>query len=504
MAYTEGGRIDAADYNQFVSGTNSTNINQVWADTYGQQALPAVSVGQKVFASNWQNFDDTLTKVANHQGTPFEPVGPGGFIPTAQIFPIEGYDIDVAAMIQNQFNAVAVGPLTTGDTSNTSVPDQNTLNTWTINPIEQNFVSREGITWVDYLDSNNVRQFELYTVGLGGTFQRSTNNGQTWTQVVSTTDNLKKIASSRSLQDGVFFAVGTNKALWECDRTAAVASFAKINSSVLPGASNLVYQSVACSGERAVVVGDSGHIMTNYDSFNNPIFWTSRTSGTTNSLRDVIFASQSVIIAVGLNGTILRSANSGSTWTTISSPAGTLSLYGLARHPDLNIIIAVGQSGIILRSTDSGQSWTVVNGGVSPTPTLWCVEWVGDRFIAASRSASRGTEGSWVSTDGSVWSAGPDLMPGFIADRIYDIASPPTNTSSNISYTVAVGDPLFEPVQGIFYSTVGRSYIRRWAYQFVTRFTFESENKARIFFNAGGLIEIRLSKSSTGAPGDIG
>ena len=64
MAYQQGGKIEASDYN-----TLAGNLNDVLADI-GQTALPTnFTSGGKVFASDWTTLIQKISAVANHQGT---------------------------------------------------------------------------------------------------------------------------------------------------------------------------------------------------------------------------------------------------------------------------------------------------------------------------------------------------------------------------------------------------------------------------------------------------
>ena len=61
-----------------------------------------------------------------------------------------------------------------------------------------------------------------------------------------------------------------------------------------------------------------------YASSDNGSSWTSRTSGTTNSLRGVAFGNNT-FVAAGVDGTILTSSDNGTTWTSRTS--GTTNLF---------------------------------------------------------------------------------------------------------------------------------------------------------------------------------
>jgi photosystem II stability/assembly factor-like uncharacterized protein len=94
-------------------------------------------------------------------------------------------------------------------------------------------------------------------------------------------------------------------------------------------------------------------------------------SGTLSTLYGIVFIENAgaPLVAVGENGTILRTSNKGATWTPIQS--GTVAtLYGVTDDH------VVGDSGIILRTSDVGLTWIRV-----PAVTL-------QRLRGVSRSTS--------------------------------------------------------------------------------------------------------------------
>lgn len=75
-------------------------------------------------------------------------------------------------------------------------------------------------------------------------------------------------------------------------------------------------------------------------------------------LTDIALGTQSMSTCVGSDGTILRSIDTGKSWTPISS--GTLEyLHAVAISTDGRRQVAVGTNGIALLSTDAGMSWSV-------------------------------------------------------------------------------------------------------------------------------------------------
>jgi len=80
------------------------------------------------------------------------------------------------------------------------------------------------------------------------------------------------------------------------------------------------------------------------------------------SLSDVYFADNQTVIAVGKSGNILKSTDTGSTWTQIACPVNE-DLNGVKLNGSLGIV--VGNKGTILQSMNYGVNWTKVNSNVT-------------------------------------------------------------------------------------------------------------------------------------------
>jgi photosystem II stability/assembly factor-like uncharacterized protein len=124
--------------------------------------------------------------------------------------------------------------------------------------------------------------------------------------------------------------------------------------------------------------------------------WTKRATGTFLPLYAVSFADTSTGVAVGENGTIVRTSDGGQTWTPVSS--GTAEhLVGVEFSSPLDAT-AVGYAGTILRTTDGGATWTPRTSGTGET--LWDVS-----FADASTGTVVGFGGTVLRTTdgGDTW-----------------------------------------------------------------------------------------------------
>ena len=105
-------------------------------------------------------------------------------------------------------------------------------------------------------------------------------------------------------------------------------------------------------------VGYAGTILRTTDSGTT---WSSQSSGTLEWLTGVSFIDANNGIVVGFNGIILQTTNGGITWNMLTSGT-TRYLYDVA-FVDMNHAIAVGQSGTIMKTTNGGITWSTLSSG---------------------------------------------------------------------------------------------------------------------------------------------
>lgn len=118
-------------------------------------------------------------------------------------------------------------------------------------------------------------------------------------------------------------------------------------------ASIVNFKSIAVnSSGRYVAVGESGSIQTSL----NAITWTAVTSGTANTINNIIWAGGQ-FVAVGNSGTILYSST-GTSWSVVS-PTPTVNNLNSVTY-DGTFYTAVGNSGTILKSSNA-IVWTSVS-----------------------------------------------------------------------------------------------------------------------------------------------
>lgn len=104
-------------------------------------------------------------------------------------------------------------------------------------------------------------------------------------------------------------------------------------------------------------------------------------------------ADDSVAVAVGAAGTMLRTIDAGLNWTALAVLAPTKILYAVTRCT--GAMVAVGEDGTVLRSVDNGATWAAVAAGI--TATMRSVTAWGLTVVAVGSEV-------WRSADaGAIW-----------------------------------------------------------------------------------------------------
>jgi len=139
----------------------------------------------------------------------------------------------------------------------------------------------------------------------------------------------------------------------------------------------------------------------------NGLAWTLRTSGTTYSLRGIVYGN-GLYVAVGQNGTVLTSSD-GFNWTVQATE--TLStLFSIAYGNGM--FVAVGGEGTILTSND-GVNWVARSSGTSGP--LYAVAFGQGQFVAVGGPLSYLCEDYTIvmlrSLDGATWQNITDKLP---------------------------------------------------------------------------------------------
>lgn len=194
-----------------------------------------------------------------------------------------------------------------------------------------------------------LNQTRVYIVGESGEVYRSTNSGSSWAkQSVGSTVNLNGMHFANA--DTGYVAAADGRIL----RTFNSGNnWAFVNT----GQSNGLNDVYFTNAKNGYAIGQLGTILRSTDAGQT---WTQVTSGTERNLNTVAFNRTNPLLGVvlGDTGTSLRTINGGTTFDGINIPTTQTSLSVDFRFTS-NIVFAVGTNGVIASSTNSGGSWTV-------------------------------------------------------------------------------------------------------------------------------------------------
>lgn len=210
---------------------------------------------------------------------------------------------------------------------------------------------------VSMVDTNNVT-----AVGTGGLTLRTTDGGANWMQTLAPTVNDLRAVSFLDLLRG--YAVGDHGTLIHTingGRTDTV--FGTPRSGWFKDSLQFtddLYGVAAAELDIAIAVGANG---TAVRTTNGGISWQVLSTGTTSHLYAVAFADGNTGTAVGAGGTILRTTDRGLSWIPQASPV-TTDLTSVALI-DSATGWAAGSGGVVLRTSDGGASWNLQSTGSS-------------------------------------------------------------------------------------------------------------------------------------------
>jgi photosystem II stability/assembly factor-like uncharacterized protein len=194
----------------------------------------------------------------------------------------------------------------------------------------------------------------LVAVGERGAILRSTDGGLSWAGVPEggRDARLRRVLSQ---QAGPWIAVGQDTILqsdtgesWEPAETPP------INDEL----SDLIAVPVAGTTDALAVVGGAGEIGSILYSANGGRSWSAPPARPKKALRSITLH-RGMLIAVGDNGTILRSNNLGKDWQPAAASGTEQTLTSVTSSG--NVLVACGEDGTIVRSTDGlGAVWSGV------------------------------------------------------------------------------------------------------------------------------------------------
>ncbi len=160
-------------------------------------------------------------------------------------------------------------------------------------------------------------------------------------------------------------------------------------------------------GKLGLIVGENGTIMRSADGGGT---WTAQTSGTPKNLLKVFLLDDQTAVAVGADGTIVRTTDGGAHWQIIKCPK-LITLFDVT-FTDKNTGWAVGEFATVLNSTDGGQTWKVVSGGNTNDFTI------GPYFTVNFTDAQNGIAGGLAGELATTYDGGKTWKPAKLPDQV--------------------------------------------------------------------------------------
>jgi len=250
---------------------------------------------------------------------------------------------------------------------------------------------------VDYYSANDV------WIGSYGHIAKTTNGGSSWSLLNPLKDNnnltiapinvwdLALTGSSNAIMTG-FYSLGNTEVIYTTGNGGVTWNLTSQNTSVsLPR----YLKALDVFGSNCVAVGNNGRIAVSSNSGNS---WSFVNSGTAITICDVKFLSADTVFAVG-NGLILKSTDRGTSWNPTAITGGFLTISG-----QKNVIyVGSATNHFMVKSTDYGATYTTLSAPSTFNGVLYAIN--KDTVLAA------GSDGLYISkTGGQYWEK--CILPG--------------------------------------------------------------------------------------------
>jgi len=208
------------------------------------------------------------------------------------------------------------------------------------------------LTAIDFFDSKTG-----FAVGHDAVILKTTDAGETWTQVFSAPAEQRPLLDVNQLTADRAIAVGAYAAFYETTDGGKSWNARKITEE------DKHFNAIIELGEgRLLILGEAGTILASDD---NGATWKPVASPYKGSLFGGVVANDGAVVAFGMRGRIYRSVDKGRTWTQVDNPS-VATLMGGEKLPDGALLIT-GAAGTALVSRDNGRTFQPLDTGSSKT-----------------------------------------------------------------------------------------------------------------------------------------
>jgi hypothetical protein len=226
------------------------------------------------------------------------------------------------------------------------------------------------------------------------------------TSSIQTQLDAKATYPSQTGNSGKFLTTNGTAASWAASGTTWTRRLA--------GDGSVIYQ-IAYNGTNLwVAVGNAGKLYSSSDG----ITWTSRTSGTAQTLNDVAYGN-GLWVAVGNAGVIITSTD-GTTWTARTSNMSTNAIRSVIYANSLWVAVGDGggttNTGGITYSSD-GLTWTRKSQSLTVGAQYNCVTWNGTNWIVGATASTNNY--LYATTPSGTWTAALSYGTGTAIYALY-------------------------------------------------------------------------------------
>ncbi|GMQ28941.1 YCF48-related protein [Algoriphagus confluentis] len=262
------------------------------------------------------------------------------------------------------------------------------------------FTEDGGLTWKEVLQEFDFRFNDViflnenlgFAVGEAGRIFRTIDGGKSWIAVPSGT--AKDLLSIEKSGEETLFVVGEDGIVLRSENAGQ--NWASVDIGITSSLNEVTFQ----QNGLGFICGDQGKIS---KTLNGGVSWETLSTGITEGLKTIEIAPTGRVFAAGEGGKILYSLDTGKNWTQVISPV-LVDFHQLAISPlDQRIVVISGSDNTIIRSTNSGLTFSRINtpaqglgrriSGLSFKPGLGVVYAVGkDGYSIFSNNSG----GSWA------------------------------------------------------------------------------------------------------------
>jgi photosystem II stability/assembly factor-like uncharacterized protein len=194
---------------------------------------------------------------------------------------------------------------------------------------------------------------QVFSGTVGGSINRSTDNGTRWTEVIK---DLHSVYAFAIKPTGEMFAGAYGGGVYLS--TNGGTNWTAVDS----GLTNLVVACLAINTTGQVFAGTTGGV---FRSSNNGGLWTPASAGLTNLRVNAVAVSAGGPVYAGTFGGVFRSNDNGTSWSAANSGLTNLNVNALVVNSAGQIF--AGTYGGVFRSTDGGGTWSALNSGMTST-----------------------------------------------------------------------------------------------------------------------------------------